>query len=279
MKIGFWQLERGHGCTTSNLAAIATYISLKSNMRSVLFQTHYDKNNLMQSFYVNKKQGSQDAIGEPGIDELIRLIMSHKNNKEEVAAATYTFLNGRLNLLYETFKVNKELYFRDLEQSYSKILDAFESIYDIVFVDIEAGTSDLSMALLEECDYVVCSLSQEKSLLDKLFKSNILDYDKSIFVLGDYDSYSIMSHKNIIRSYSKLGNNNLFIIPHCAAYGNSMNTTTVMRFINSNLLEGVKPLGAKLKFSKTPRDRNVEEFIMYVDKVAKELMRLMGYKL
>lgn len=279
MKIGFWQLERGHGFSTSNLAAVATYIALNSNVKSVIMQSQYANNNLMQCFYVNKKQGSSDALGEPGIDELIRLIMARKNDKEEIAATTYTFLSGKFNLLYETFRVNSELYYKDLEKSYSHILSAFENIYDITFIDIEAGTSDLSIALLKECDYVVYNLSQEKHLLNKLFASGLVDYDKAIFILGDYDPDSVMSYKNISRTYKNVGKGNLFLLPHCTPFSNAMNTTSVMKFINSNLPERNKRMGAQLKISKASNGKDAEIFIAHLDMICKELMNLMGLRL
>lgn len=279
MKIGFWQLEKGHGFSTANLAAISTYIALRTNLKSVIMQSQYENNNLMQSFYINKKQGSSDALGEPGIDELIRLLMSRKNDKEEIAATTYTFLNGKFNLLYETFRVNSELYYRDLQACYDNILNAFENIFDITFVDIEAGTSELSLALLKECDYVVYNLSQEKTLLDKLFSSSLINYDKAIFIIGNYDVSSTMSYKNISRTYKNIGKGNLFMLPHCTAFSNAMNTTSVMKFINSNLPEKNRKIGSQIKFSRISNEKNDEIFIVELDKICKELMSLIGLKL
>ena len=279
MKIGFWQLEKGHGCSTANLAAIATNIALKTNLRSVVMQSQYENNNLMQSFYVNKKQGSSEAIGEQGIDELVRLLMSRKNDRDEIAATTYSFLGGKFNLLYETFKVNGELYYRDLQTCYDKILNAFSSIYDITFIDIEAGMSDLSVALMKECDYVVYNLSQEKVLLDKLFSSGLIDYDKAIFIIGNYDAESSLSYKNISRTYKNIGSGNLFVLPHCAAYSNAINSTSVMKFINSNISDRNLINIGKLKLTKLTTTGYVEEFMICLDRISKEILELMGLKL
>lgn len=279
MKIGFWQYAKGHGYSTANIAAIATYIALNSNTKSVLMQSQYSDNNLMPCFYLNKKQGSSDAIGEPGVDELIRLLMAKKNDKNEIAATTYSFLSGKFNLLYETFRVNSELYYNDFKKCYAKILNAFENVYDITFIDIEAGVDDLSLMLMEECDYVVYNLSQEKFLLDKLFNSGLINYDKAIFIIGNYDSDSVLSYKNISRSYKNLGDKNLFILPHCASFHNAMNTTSVMRFINSNLLDEHKMKISKLKLKNLDSDKSAENFILHLDKVSRELMNLMGLKM
>lgn len=278
MKIGFWQLERGHGCSTSNMIAIATYLGLTTKVKSVMMQSHFDSNNLMQSFYVNKKKGSAESIGEPGIDELIRLITSKKTESSGVAATTYSFLTGKLSVLYETFKSNKNLYYDDFMANYSAILNAFNTSCDLTFIDIEGGHSKLSKTLRDSCDYVVYSISQEKTLLDKLFAEEEIDYSKSIFIIGDYDSRKHLTYKNIMRSYPALGNRNLFIIPNCAQFANAMNSTSVIRFFDFLLTDETVTKRPKKNTKRLSNGDDLDGFLGNVDQVAQAILGLTGLK-
>lgn len=278
MKIGFWQLERGHGCSTSNMIAIATYLGLTTKVKSVMLQSHFDSNNLMQSFYVNKKKGSTESIGEPGIDELVRLITSKKTETSGITATTYSFLSGKLSILYETFKSNKNLYYNDFMSNYSAIINAFNTTCDLTFIDIEGGHSGLSKILRDSCDYVVYSISQEKTLLDKLFSEEEIDYTKAIFIIGDYDSRKHLTYKNIMRSYPALGNRNLFIIPNCAQFANAMNSTSVIRFFDSLVTDDTVKMKKSKNVKRFANSDDLDGFLGNIDQIAQAILGLTGLK-
>ena len=276
MKIGFWQLERGHGSSTANMIALATYIAETTKIRSVLMQSHFNANNLMQSFYVNKKQGSSESIGEPGIDELMRLISSKKANTDEVASTVHTFNAGKIGILYETFRNNKNLYYEDFLRYHKEVSNAFEGRVDLTFIDIEGGHGRLSKLLRKDCDYIVYNLSQEKLLIDTLLTEVDIDYSKSIFIMGNYDDRNLISLKNVRRMYPQLNEKNSFVVPNCVQFSNAINDTRVIRFMNSIVTDD-SIFGVKTKkFKRLAHSDDLAGFIGNIDVISKALLNLTG---
>lgn len=272
MKIGFWQLMGGHGASTSNLIAVATYTALTSALNTVVMQSHFHGNGLSKAIVGNvfgNNASSAIGVADAGIDELCRLVKAGKVNKQTVKTTTISLLNEKLNVVLETSSDNREVFEKSLLDNYRGIFNAFIAAYDITFIDIEAGDSELSKVLCDSCDYVICSISQEKYLLDELFLHRDIDYTKTLFVIGNYDDRLTMNHKNILRFYEQLNSSNLFYLPNCPQYANAMGSNEVIKFFVMNSGEAA----AKNK----NKNEYITDFMFHVDQLTTAILTLLGY--
>lgn len=51
MQIAFWGNSRGKAGITSNIAAISTFMALEMQIRIILFENHFNLNNLENGFW------------------------------------------------------------------------------------------------------------------------------------------------------------------------------------------------------------------------------------
>ena len=142
---------------------------------------------------VYDKIGSKASldISDTGIDALDRLLRSNKLTPENISNYAKSILKGRLELLYGSFKNDSDSYARILE-TFPLILDYASQFYDIVLVDLNKGytTSEVNQ-ILQKSDLIVLSLSQNRQMLKKIFKS--------------MDTVKILQEKTIIPVLGKIG--------------------------------------------------------------------------
>lgn len=275
MKIGFWQYSKGHGNSTANMLAVASLIATRTSNKCVLMQTHFNNNNMEQAV-CRKNKAIGNFIGEPGMDELIRLVSAGKVDRESVISTTRSFLNGKLNIVPSSFRTIEDLYTEDFQNNHKGVLNAFESVYDLTFIDVEGGFKKNSLSTLKECDYIVCSLSQEQCLLDTLFRESRINLNRTIFVIGNYENSLVLNYENIIRLYSKnLNDSNLYALPHCASFSDALNTTRLLKFMHFYTEAGKKTIMFKLG-KKNVRNNDIEMFIHSVEKLSTAILELTG---
>jgi hypothetical protein len=271
MKIGFWQYSQGHGCSTSNLISVAMQIALNTKLKSAIMQTQYRDNNLIYAVMGKdvRQTKNSDSFDDVGLDEIIRLVKSGKATRESFISTTFSYISNRLNLVLDTQAPSEELYYKDLNEYATGIFDAFAPIYDVTFIDIDAGDTEISRKLLDTCDYIVCSLEQNKLLLNKTFKQEYLDYSKTIFVIGNYDNRLALNEKNILREYDKLNSSNLFVLPTCPQFANALNSCEVLKFFMLNKLSLIE---------NNPKGKDeILIFMQELKKLTDGILVLLGY--
>lgn len=230
MIIGFWQNTSGHGCSSVSCVSLASEFVLKYKLNCCIFQTHFNNNNL--SHYLLEDGSENNALNDNGIDGLFRLFKTGSFSPDSVSALTNTFYGNpaRLDLINGTFKTNPVIFIENFLEHFDKMFSTLQAMYDIVFVDIQAGNSELSKKVLSVCDYVVCGITQEKHMLDHLFKENEFDYTKTMFLVGDYEPALNLNYRNLLKLYKQFNESNLLYLPRCIELANAINESLAPRF-------------------------------------------------
>lgn len=237
--ISFWGTEdSAQLATTATITAVAAKLPTAYHYKTLVTQTHYSDMSLESAFFNMDKlsnKGSLD-ISDTGVDALDRLLRSNKLTPENISNYAKSILKGRLELLYGSFKNDVDSYSRILE-TFPLIIDYASQFYDIVLVDLNKGfdSSEVNQ-ILQKSDLIVLSMSQNRQMLKKIFKSmdtlKILQEKTIIPVLGRYDRFSTYNTKNIARSYNY--KKRIYTIPYNTQFFDSCNEGKALDFFIKN---------------------------------------------
>ena len=239
--VSFWNpVETSQASTTSSICAVASMLPTKCKYRTLVTQTHYSDFSLESAFFNMDKLGNKGNldIADTGVDALDRLLRSNKLMPENIANyAKPIYKGGRLEILYGTFKNDRDSYSRILE-TFPLIIDYANQYYDIVLVDLNKGSSEKEVnKILQKSDLIVVTLSQSMLVLKKAFKAmdtlKVLQEKNVVPVLGKYDRFSKFADKNITRMFNY--KKKLYTIPYNTQFFDACNEGTLPSFINANI--------------------------------------------
>lgn len=237
--ISFWGTEdSAQLATTSTVIAVASMLPTKYQYKTLVTQTHYSDMSLESAFFDMDKLGNKGTldISDTGIDALDRLLRSNKLTPENISNYAKSIIKGRLELLYGSFKNDTDSYARILE-TFPLILDYASQFYDIVLVDLSKGFESAEVnQILQKSDLIVLSMSQNRQMLKKVFKSmdtlKILQEKTIIPVLGKYDRFSKYGTKNISRAFNY--KKRIYTIPYNTKFFDACNEGAALNFIIEN---------------------------------------------
>lgn len=238
--ISFWGTEdSAQLATTATIAAVAAMLPTKYTYKTLLTQTHYSDMSLESAFFDMDKLGNKGRldIADTGVDALDRLLRSNKLTPENISNYAKSIAKGRLELLYGSFKNDMDSYSRILE-TFPLIIDYASQFYDIVLVDLNKGYDSAEVnQILQKSDLIVLSMSQNREMLKRIFKSmdtlKILQEKTIIPVLGRYDRFSVYSTKNISRSFNY--KKKIYTLPYNTQFFDACNEGKIMDFIVKNV--------------------------------------------
>lgn len=233
MQITFWSHVHGQPRSTSNMMAIAVTATLESNITCLLAQTHFNLNNLEESLIGYKRD--KESLIDVGSDELARSPKLSNLDKDTIYDCTISALHKRLYLLPGTAKDNREDYEKSTGKKLKRIFAAAEKYYDTVFVDTNAGKSELTMEIIDGSDLVVVNLCQNIAMIDRYFKEFSLDHKNVIYIIGNYDKDSHYSLYNLKKRYEQLRNGKVAVIPICTEFMDAQSGGKVLKFIQKNI--------------------------------------------
>ncbi len=243
--VSFWNpVETSQASTTSSIVSTSAMIPAKCQYKTLVTQTHFSDFTLESSFMDLDKLGNKGSldIADTGVDALDRLLRSNKLTPESIANYSKPiYKGGRLELLFGTFKNDKDSYSRILE-TFPLILDFANQYYDLVLVDLNKGTSNQEInKILQKSDLIVLTMSQSKVALKKTFNAietlKILQEKPIIPVIGKYDRFSSYSAKNIARMFNY--KKKLYTIPYNTQFFDACNGGNINSFISSNIKANV----------------------------------------
>lgn len=198
-------------------------------------QTHFNLNNLEASLISISQSISKEYFLDVGIDALVRNIKSSPLDEDILENSSISLLNKKLNLLPGTFKNNRDIYEADISKTIYGILHAVASYYDIVFIDTNSGSNDLTMKILQNADFIIVNLSQNKYIIEDYSSNYQLNPDKIFYLIGNYDRNSRYNLNNIQKNYRWLKNNNTAVIPYNTEYMDAQSDGQVIPFMIHNL--------------------------------------------
>ena len=207
--ISFWSDGEKETGKTSSIAAIATYLSINSNYKTLLFNTEYNDSSLENCFWEQKKNKrnmefllkdrADIAAGTSGV---AKAVLSNKTSPEIVKNYTKTIFKNRLEILTEP-KISQEDY-ETQRTTYREIARMSNRYYNLVFVDITGSLEDnITRNMLEISDIIVVNLPQNLKKINEYYELKqtepLFDKYKTVVLIGKCDRQSKYNAKNIAR--------------------------------------------------------------------------------
>ncbi len=207
--ISFWSDGEKETGKTSSIAAIATYLSINSNYKTLLFNTEYNDSSLENCFWEQKKSKrnmefilkdrADIAAGTSGV---AKAVLSNKTSPEIVKNYTKTIFKNRLEILTEP-KISQEDY-ETQRTTYREIAKMSNRYYNLVFVDITGSLEDnITRNMLEISDIIVVNLPQNLKKINEYYELKqtepLFDKYKTVVLIGKCDKQSKYNAKNIAR--------------------------------------------------------------------------------
>lgn len=240
MVLGFWSNVKGQTGNTANMLAISTVLAIEG-IKCCVLETAFANNNLQFNICGDQAVKSDTMFDDTGIDNLLRLIKSSQTDPEGLEACTISLLNKKLNYIPRTSKTNGELFTKEFFENIKPTLAELDRLYDVILIDIEAGLGDsydekyISPFVMELCDYIIVSSSQNLNVINTLFKTYQLPWDKVIFVVGMYDQTSVIKEKYLIKKYTPyITKSNLYVIPYDTGFRDALFSAEVVKYISKN---------------------------------------------
>lgn len=271
--VSFWStVESTQTSTTSTAVAVANAIATKKDAayKTLLMQTHYNNYDMERSYYNMDKMTSKGSldIADTGVDALDRLLRSNKLTPENIPNYAKPVFKGRLELLYGTFKNDKDSYERVLE-TMPIMVDYASQLYDMVFVDLNRGYGNAAMTqILQKSDLIVLTMSQKIGVLKALFNDvenlKIFKEKTTISVIGRYDRFSKYNAKNIARTFNY--KKPIYCIPYNTQFFDACNEGKALEFFVENMNADIAT------------DRN-GYFISEVNKISDQILENLKSKL
>lgn len=215
------------------MTAVAVLTALEYRLRILISHTHFDRSTLETSFIERKYiRNELTGLSDTGIDALSRFIRFNKVEKDEIAGFATTILKNRLDLLFGTQNINREMFVSSLKDVIGSILHSASGCYDLVLVDTAPGQNEISTKILEQSDLIVVNLSQNIHVLDDFLGMNPEYRDRMMVLLGKYDENSRFNLRAIRKKFGAL---QVQVIPYDIGFADACSESRVIDFFIKNL--------------------------------------------
>lgn len=230
--ITFWNNENTETGKTMSVIAIATYMAIEHNVRTLVISTTNKKDRIKNSFWKEEKKKKRNLgiFGpntniidtESGVKGLEKIIISNKITPQIITNYTKVIFKDRLEILLgeeeeeNSTDIAKAEYMKVM-QSYPDIINAASQYYDRVLVDLDYNIPvDVRNRILKNSDIVILGITQRLSSIENLRRSKeenpLLKSPKTLLLVGRYDKYSKYNSKNITRYLGE--KNQILTIPY-----------------------------------------------------------------
>ena len=234
MKIVFWSPSAGKCKTTSAMVSIVSQAAIKYSKKCAIVITNHKEKIQSMFFSDSSVENLEDSASSFGTGALLRDAKSGMLSPTSVQNASIN-LTDRLSVFISDSTTDPKIVKRSWESSYTDIANALDNAYDLVFIDTEAGSSQLNQAVLMSADILVICLNQNRLLCEKVFDGSKYDFSKQkcLFLLNDYDSKIGYTDYTLIRSFKHVNNKNLAVLRHSSDFAAAINKNSVLKWVAS----------------------------------------------
>ncbi len=208
--IAFWSGEDRECGQTFSMAAIATYMCVEHNYRTLLINGNFQNDTLERCFWnVNRintfaaqvNRGKIDIAS--GAEGLVSAIASNKTSPEIVATYTKAIFKSRLDVL-PGLKTTSPIEFEKSMMLYKQLLLSANKYYDFVFIDVPKGLkSETTSSILNVANAIIYVLSPNMALIEKYLinkqKLDIMKKGNLIPLLARENFNSKYNARNVAR--------------------------------------------------------------------------------
>lgn len=238
-KIVFWSPEPVPTGQTHASIAISSLMAIEEDYSNILVHGHWQAKKIESAFTdyeLLKKMNVFNSSG-IGITALSRLVESNKITPESIRNYAKPVLKQRLDIMYGTNVASREQ-FVQLTKSLNMVIKNAVQAYDLVWVDLPKGTEKKYITdILQEADYVICTMNQEAIFLDeaiKEYQENPYIKDKpKMLLMCNYEQKSKYNIQNIRRKYAI--KEPIYSVPANYVFTDACNEGEVIDFLYKNI--------------------------------------------
>ncbi len=220
MKIAFWS-ERRRAGTTFNLAVIACVSVIRHPISAAVVSGGY-RNEMLERGLLETPGlvSGMEGFGQGHLEESSMVAETQqyftargldclllKERREELTelvlkANMRQVVEGRMYCLPSSVRTEQEWWRQDSAfVRMSRVLDAVESCFDVVFIDCGSRKDDYAQKVLKEADVCVLNMSQENEGIGDFYRSPRKYPGKPFFLLGNYFEDAVYNRENLHRIY------------------------------------------------------------------------------
>ncbi len=258
MKIAFWSEQKGAG-TTFNLAVVAcASVCLHPLSVAVVSGGYYDEK-LEQKFFgcprnvskiseITADYGQETVLAAETQEFFLSSGLACLLRKERIEDLTETVVKAnmrevvkdRMYCLPANAGREYEWWYRDYKfVRMSRVLDAVESYFDVVFIDCGSRKDDYAKKVLEEADICVLNILQEADSIGEFYRSPPKFKGQNFFLLGKYFSNALYNRENLQRIY-RMEENRLGAIPYNAQLHAAEQMGRITNFVEHSVGSGLR---------------------------------------
>lgn len=244
--VTFWNNNTGKIGQTHSALAIASYMGVEHNYKTLLMSTKYNDQVAMQAFGANERKktvglftnNKQTMDLESGIEGMSKLATANRLSPEMVPNYTKIVYKNRLEVVSAPRK-KMDLDYTKIYRSCKDILNVARRYYDIIFVDLNNGIEDeTTKEILKMSNIVILNIEQKLSEFEKIAElrqeKELFTAKNSIPMINTYDRKSKYSSKNVSRELGE--KKEILTIPYCNLFSEAVQEGTVAEFfINTRL--------------------------------------------
>jgi hypothetical protein len=242
LKIAFWSNAKKACGVSSNLAAISVATVTRYPYSAVTLENHLCQNNLGKAFLGTSQATMIYEVGANyydggGIEGLLRRIYRDDYDVDILKSYLKEVINQHLYYIPQSRVLHNDIFNYEFHHSNESLFELLNDFADISFIDTASHNNLSSNTILEEADLIVVNLCQNERILEDFFLNYQSLIEKSIFIIGNYSSHSMMSCKRISKIYD-IPWENIVAIPTNEFFHNAFHHGRVVEFITGNYMCG-----------------------------------------
>lgn len=207
--LSFWSGDKKETGQTLSIVAIATYMSVEHNYKTLVVDATLDDDTIERCFWnkdINRdvklslNRGKLDIAS--GTEGLMSAVTSNKTSPEIISNYTKVVFKNRLDILLG-LKTKSITEHEKMISYYPDLLVAANKYYDLVIVDLPKTSERQSVIeILKKSDVIMYTMSQNLRQINQYIedkaKMSGLGMKNVIPLLCSSNEYSTYNHKNVM---------------------------------------------------------------------------------
>ena len=244
--VTFWNDNTGKIGQTYSATAIASFMGIEHNYKTLLMSTRYNDQVAMNAFGAENRnktlgkltKGMNTMDLESGMEGLAKLVSANRLTPDLITNYTKIVFRNRLEVLSGPRKKADV----DYERVYStckEIINSANKYFDIVFVDLNNGlSSKTTQEILKMSNIIILNMEQKKSEMEKMAKirenKNLFSPEKILILVNNCDRKSKYNTKNMSREMGEKGE--ICSVPYSDLFSDAMQEgNTAEFFVNTRI--------------------------------------------
>jgi len=238
LKIAFWSNSEEQCGVTANLAAISVASVTRYPYSIILLENKLCHNNLGRALFGNPYGCLSNDVGTNyyeggGIEGLIRKMYRGDYRCGTLETYLKIILQEHLFYIPQSRIIHSDLFDYEFDRSIQQLFCMTEEYADICLIDTASHQNLSTKIILQESDLIVVNLSQKQSILEEFFLNYSSLVNKSVFLISNYQTRTLLDCKRIIKMYH-IPSEHLIAIPSSELFYDAYRNGTVKEFIRNN---------------------------------------------